>query len=66
MTACPTPNKRAHGSETDAWRHANALRRAGASVDLKPYRCACGAWHVGHSVVSLMQRVRRAKRLGRA
>lgn len=65
MTAakCPATGKVQHATEGAAWAHVRELRRAkGASVDLLPYRCDCGAWHVGHSQVALAKRVRRALR----
>lgn len=67
MTACPTPGKVRHATEGKAWGHVRDLRRAkDASVDLLPYRCDCGSWHVGHSQEALTKRIRRAKRVGRA
>lgn len=57
---CPTPSKQAHDDRASAVRHVRALRRVGGSVDLHPYRCPCGAWHVGHSQVSLRRRIHRA------
>lgn len=60
VRACPTPTKRAYDDKAGALGHARWLRRGGASVDVLPYRCPCGSWHVGHSQVSLRRRIRRA------
>lgn len=61
---CPTPQKVRHTSKTNARKHALNLQAQGSSVDLKPYRCTCGAWHVGHSQASLGFRIREARRKG--
>lgn len=63
--SCPTPEKQSHASKKAAWRHVDSLRHATpVSPDLKPYRCRCGAWHVGHSQASLGFRIREARRRG--
>lgn len=63
--SCPTPEKVAHASASEAWAHARRLRKAkGAAVDLKPYKCRCGSFHVGHSQASLSFRIREARRKG--
>lgn len=60
---CPTPAKQPHRTESQAWAHVRSLRaERGSSVDVLPYRCECGAWHVGHSKVALDKRIRRALR----
>lgn len=61
---CPNPQKIQHESEPVAWVHAKSLRRKGASVDVKPYRCG-NHWHVGHSKESLGKRIRWALRRNR-
>lgn len=67
MSDCPTPRKQAHTSRDQAVRHVRALQlRRNANQDLHPYRCACGAWHVGHSVVLLRRRIHRALQTGDA
>jgi hypothetical protein len=63
VTACPTPDKIRHATEGKAWGHVRELRRVyGARADVVPYRCDCGAWHVGHSQVALSKRIRAALR----
>lgn len=65
MTACPTPEKVAHSNPKDAVKHAESLRKYKyGSADVKPYKCRCGKWHVGHSQFSLAFRIRRARRDG--
>lgn len=67
MRDCPTPGKVKHATKKAAWCHVNDLRKAKhASVDLKPYRCVCGSFHVGHSQASLTFRIRQARRRGTA
>lgn len=56
---CPTPSKQAHPDRAAAVRHVRALRRVGGSVDLKPYRCDCGAYHTAMSRASLRRRIYR-------
>lgn len=62
--SCPTPGKVRHTSKQNAWKHARSLWAEGASPDLKPYRCECRSWHVGHSQASLGFRIREARRKG--
>lgn len=58
---CPTPGKRRHRSQEEALQHIRSLYTAGrGNPDYRPYRCACGAWHVGHDVRSLTHRIRLA------
>jgi hypothetical protein len=59
---CPHPEKVAHPSEAAALDHRRALiRHRHASPDVVPYLCRCGAWHVGHSQQSLLNRIRKAR-----
>jgi hypothetical protein len=45
---CPTPTKVAHPTETAAKRHAGGLYAKEGKVALvHPYKCKCGAWHIG-------------------
>ena len=62
---CPTLHKHRHRTRGAAQKAIDSLRRAQpdlTSPDLLPYECVCGSWHVGHSVDSLQQRIRRALR----
>jgi hypothetical protein len=62
VSKCPHPEKVAHPDEAAARQHARALwKHQHASVDLQPYQCRCGAWHIGHSQQSLKDRIRRAR-----
>jgi hypothetical protein len=46
---CPHPEKIAHRSLTTALKAREALEREkGIDLALRPYRCECGAWHLGH------------------
>lgn len=45
---CPNPRKIAHPSEAAARAHLDSLRRKDGADYCRPYRCRCGAWHVGH------------------
>lgn len=45
---CPTPWKVAHPNKIKAFAHMFSLRRKNGSIDERPYRCRCGAWHVGN------------------
>ena len=48
VSKCPTPTKIAHPSKAAAQRHAGSLyAREGKAALVKPYKCKCGAWHVG-------------------
>jgi hypothetical protein len=45
---CPTPHKVAHVTRGEAEKHAGSLyAREGPAALVKPYKCRCGAWHVG-------------------
>jgi hypothetical protein len=62
-TPCPSPHKIRHRSRGAAWTALDSLRRSRqglVSPDLLPYRCVCGAWHIGHDVDALAQRIRTA------
>lgn len=49
MSACPTPEKHRHRSRIGAVKARDALERdKGIDLALEPYRCPCGAWHLGH------------------
>lgn len=62
---CPTPDKQRHGDRKSTARHAKSLQlNKFGSPDLKPYKCHCGYWHVGHSKASLGFRIRQARRKG--
>ena len=60
---CPTPTKIRHPTRQDAVAHITRLYRSGrGNPDYQPYQCVCGAWHVGHSVVSFRRRIKKAIR----
>lgn len=45
---CPTPRKVAYQSRDAAQRHVNSLySKDGKTAMVHPYKCRCGAWHVG-------------------
>jgi hypothetical protein len=45
---CPTPHKIAYTSRDAAQRHVGALyAKDGKVAMVHPYKCKCGAWHVG-------------------
>ena len=45
---CPTPRKRAHATRKEAEEHVNGLyAKHGKAAAVWPYKCRCGAWHVG-------------------
>lgn len=49
MTACPHPEKTPHRSFNAAMKARDSLEaERGIDIALRPYRCACGAWHLGH------------------
>lgn len=51
MSECPTPYKRCYGSRKDAKRYKHGsgpLRSIAHDALLRPYRCGCGWWHLGH------------------
>lgn len=43
---CPDPGKARYTSRGKAARAAKALMRAGIYQKARPYRCACGVWHL--------------------
>jgi hypothetical protein len=62
---CPTPTKQRHRNRDAAEAAIRNFRRTAEdllSPDLLPYKCECGAWHVGHSKRALDQRIRQALR----
>lgn len=47
--SCPHPEKHAHRSFRAALKARDSLEAAdGIDLGLRPYRCPCGAWHLGH------------------
>lgn len=59
MTACPHPEKLRHRSKGSAIAHIRSLYREGkGNPDLTPYRCVCGAWHVGHDARHFGKRIK--------
>jgi hypothetical protein len=62
MSRCPTPSKQPHPTCDAAVRHIKALQHKDGALDVRPYRCRCGAWHVGHSQPALRKRIRQALR----
>lgn len=64
---CPTTSKIIHTTRDDARRHIASLYRAGkGNPDYAVYRCPdADHYHVGHSVVRLSKRIRRALRTRR-
>lgn len=62
---CPTPGKHRHGSKRDALLAQESHEREfGIDLSLRPYRCVCGAWHLGHRGKggSLEARIKRSRR----
>lgn len=48
-TVCPHPEKTAHRSFRAAIKARDSLEAVhGIDIALRPYRCVCGAWHLGH------------------
>ena len=46
---CPHPEKVAHRSFRAALKARDSLEaERGIDIALRPYRCVCGAWHLGH------------------
>lgn len=46
---CPHPEKTPHRSFPAAMKARDSLESTnGIDLGLRPYRCACGAWHLGH------------------
>jgi hypothetical protein len=66
MTDCPTPSKKKHPSCNAAARHVRKLQDLDGAIDVRPYRCRCGSWHVGHDQRHLRRRIRKALRKGAA
>lgn len=67
--SCPHPEKVAHGSFNAALRARDSLEtERGIDLGLRPYRCECGAWHLGHqdSVKYSNSRIRSEMKAGRA
>lgn len=59
---CRNPEKKRYVTEAVAWSVIGRMRRQGvANSDVRPYKCD-DHWHVGHSVVHLSQRIRKALR----
>ncbi|MBS45311.1 MAG: hypothetical protein CMH83_19505 [Nocardioides sp.] len=49
MAACPTPDKQRHRTFEAALKARDSLEQSrGIDLALRPYRCKCGAWHIGH------------------
>lgn len=49
MSACPHPEKQRHHNRAAATKARDSLERdKGIELGLEPYRCTCGAWHLGH------------------
>lgn len=45
---CPTPRKMAYPTRELAQRHVSSLySKEGRTAMVRPYKCVCGAWHVG-------------------
>lgn len=66
MSTCPTPTKIPHATKADALKTLRAMYRTGnGNPDLHAYRCACGAWHLGHDVRHFGKRIKAALRGGR-
>jgi hypothetical protein len=61
---CPTPKKIRHGNRATAVHHQRALEQYRKARDLNVYQCG-NHWHVGHSVIALSKRIRRALRRDR-
>ena len=63
---CPHPEKHAHKSKAAAIAARDSLERAkGIDLALKPYRCVCNAWHLGHPSTKPETRLRRALHAGK-
>lgn len=46
---CPRPDKVPHRSFWAALKARDSLEVVdGIDIALRPYRCICGAWHLGH------------------
>lgn len=46
---CPHPEKYKHVSAAAALAARDSLERErGIDLGLRPYRCVCGSWHLGH------------------
>lgn len=59
---CPNPDKMAHRSQAAALKHRDNLeQKNGIDLTPRPYLCACGSWHLGHST----KRTRLARRTTR-
>lgn len=49
MTVCPHPEKTAHRSIKAALKARDSLEaERGLDIALRPYKCPCGSWHLGH------------------
>lgn len=67
MSSCPHPEKVRHATQADAKAAIRSMYRNGrGNPDLNVYQCACGAWHVGHSVVRFSKRIKAALNAGSA
>jgi hypothetical protein len=63
---CPHPEKRRYASKGDAVEVIRAMYRTGnGNPDLHPYRCQCGAWHIGHDAHHFGKRIKVALKGGR-
>jgi hypothetical protein len=45
---CPTPSKQAFSTKARAKISLKRLRSVGDRDELRPYRCPCGYFHLGH------------------
>jgi hypothetical protein len=60
---CPRPDKDAHRSFRAAIKARDSLEaERGIDIALRPYRCVCGAWHLGHRTKTPKWMRRKAKR----
>jgi hypothetical protein len=66
MTTCPHPEKRTYADADEAREVIRVMYRTGnGNTDLHPYRCPCGAWHIGHDFAHFQKRIKAALKKGR-
>jgi hypothetical protein len=56
---CPTPSKLGFSSKAQAKAGKKKMRGATNLDDIKPYRCDCGQYHLGHKPGSLAKRLKK-------
>lgn len=66
IARCPHTGKQCHTNKGAALAAIRSLNHAGkGSPDMSPYRCDCGAWHIGHDSRLFRKRIKNALAAGR-